>query len=495
MIRFVKPVAVMLVAVLAVPLSAAGPARVADAVQARDAATVRALLAKGVDVTATQPDGTTALHWAVRHDDLAMARRLLAAGAKVNAANRYGTTPLTLAAENSSASLISVLLAAGANANAVSGDGESVLMTAARTGNVPAIKALLAAGAHVNASEPWHGQTALMWAAAANHADAVRALLEGGAALEARTLVSTVPFTGGNEALLPATYNPAAAGFTALLFAVRAGHLLTVRTLVDAGANVNDALPGGMSALVLAVANAHYDVAVLLLDRGADANADDAGVTALHQLVWARNPNRHFNLPPPIPTGSVTDLDLAKALLDHGANINARVKREPRDGYRNWMNRIGATSYVLAAKAADAEWMRFLLANGADPHIKAQDHTTALMAAAGIGFWPAESPGTEAQALEAVTLAFNQGDDVNAANDGGYTALHGTAVRGANSIVRFLVDHGARLNEKTKREGWTPLTIAEGVFIANTFKFAPATAELLRQLGAERSAPVERPAR
>jgi ankyrin len=335
-----------------------------------------------------------------------------------------------------------------------------------------------------------------MWAAASNHADAVHALLEGGATLNARTLVSTVPFTGGNEALLPATYNPAASGYTALLFAVRAGHRDTVRTLLDAGADVNDALPAGMSALVLAVANAHFDVAALLLDRGADPNADGGGFTAMHQLVWARNPNRHFNLPPPIPTGRMTDLDLAKALLAHGANINARVKREPRDGYRNWMNRVGSTPYVLAAKAADAELMRFLLANGADPHIKAQDNTTALMAAAGIGFWPAESPGTEAQALEAATLAFNQGDDVNAANEGGYTALHGTAVRGANSIVRFLVEHGARLDAKTKREGWTPLTIAEGVFIANTFKFAPATAELLRQLmSAAGAAPVETVAR
>jgi len=485
--------AFLIVVTSAVALNGAGSARVADAVQARDAAAVRSLLASGVNVSTPQPDGTTALHWAVRYDDVAMARRLVAAGAKPNAANRYGVTPLTLAAENSSAPMVSLLLGAGGNANTMSGEGESVLMTAARTGNVPAIKALLAAGAHVNASEPWHGQTALMWAAAANHADAVRALIEGGATVNARTLVSTVPFTGGNEALLPATYNPAASGFTALLFAVRAGHLETVRTLLDAGVTANDALPAGMSALVLAIANARYEVATLLLDRGSDPNADGAGFTALHQLVWARNPNRHFNLPPPIVTGPISDLGLAKALLAHGANVNARLKREPRDGYRNWMNRVGATPYLLAAKAADAELMRFLLANGADPHLKAQDNTTALMAAAGIGFWPAESPGTEAQALEAMTLAFNQGDDVNAANDGGYTALHGTAVRGANSIVRFLVDHGARLDARTRREGWTPLTIAEGVFIANTFKFAPATAELLRELmAAGKPTPVAR---
>jgi ankyrin repeat protein len=367
-------------------------------------------------------------------------------------------------------------------------------MTAARTGSVPAIKALHAGGANINASESWRGQTALMWAVSENHPDAVRVLIEGGAAVNARTLVPTTPFTGGNEALLPATYNPSAGGFTPLLFAVRAGHLEMARTLLDSGASVNDALPSGMSALVLAVQNAHYELAAMLLERGANANADGQGWTALHQLVWARNPNRHFNLPPPILTGGMSDLDLAKALLAHGADINARVKREPRDGYRNWMNRVGATPYVLAAKAADATLMRFLLANAADPHLKAEDNTTALMAASGIGFWPAESPGTEAQALEAATLAFEQGDDVNAANENGYTALHGTAVRGANSIVRFLVGHGAKLDAKTRREGWTPLAIAEGVFIANTFKFMPATADLLRQLmNADKSTAIATP--
>ena len=50
------------------------------------------------DVNATQPDGTTALHWAVRQDDLETAQMLISAGARVTAATRYGVTPLYLAA-------------------------------------------------------------------------------------------------------------------------------------------------------------------------------------------------------------------------------------------------------------------------------------------------------------------------------------------------------------------------------------------------------------
>ena len=137
---------------------------------------------------------------------------------------------------------------------------------------------------------------------------------------------------------------------------------------------------------------------------------------------------------------------------------------------------------MIAAKAADPELMRFLLAGGADPRIAAQDGTTALMAAAGIGYWPGESPGTEADALEAVRICFQQGLDVNTANAAGFTGLHGAAVRGANPVVQWLYDNGANLDAKTKKEQWTALNISDGVFIANTYKATPQTAVLLRKL-------------
>jgi len=104
------------------------------------------------------------------------------------------------------------------------------------------------------------------------------------------------------------------------------------------------------------------------------------------------------------------------------------------------------------------------------------------MAAAGIGYWPAESHGTEEDALEAVQYALELGGDVSATNDAGFTALHGAAVQGANSVVQLLADRGAKLDARTKKENWTALDIANGVFIANTFKVMPHTAVLLRKL-------------
>ena len=108
-------------------------------------------------------------------------------------------------------------------------------------------------------------------------------------------------------------------------------------------------------------------MALQLLGHGADATAAEPGWTPLHQLVWTRRPNRHYNNPAAFPTGTVTDLELARALVAHGADVNARQTAEPRDGYRNMLNRSGATPFLLAAKAVDLEMMRLLLELGADP--------------------------------------------------------------------------------------------------------------------------------
>ena len=81
-------------------LSAAPPdVPLIEAVKAGDRQTATHLLDGGVDPNATQPDGTTALHWAAYRNDHAAADLLLRAGAAVDAANRYGVTALSLAAE------------------------------------------------------------------------------------------------------------------------------------------------------------------------------------------------------------------------------------------------------------------------------------------------------------------------------------------------------------------------------------------------------------
>jgi ankyrin repeat protein len=421
---------------------------------------------------ADDADGTTPLHWAAHEGDLERAVVLMNEGARVDAANRYGVTPLYLASQNGIAPIVEALLDRGADPNTALPEGETALMTAARTGDVATIEALLEAGADVNAKERWKGQTALMWAAAENNAGAVTALVAAGADIDARS--------NGGE-------------FTPLLFAVRGGAIDATRALLDAGADVNSALADGTSSLVLAVTNAHYELAALLLDRGADANAAAQGWTALHQIAWSRRWNMGFNLPGPVPTGNLDSLELARRLVTHGADVNARQTKEPTDGNRNKLNRIGATPFLLAAKAADVPYMQTLLELGADPAITTEQGTTALMAAAGVGIWaPGENPGTHEEALAAVKLAFEVGGgDVNDVDANGETALHGAVYRGgAIPTIEFLAARGAKL-DVVNSYGWMPLTVADGVeYTPAVLKRYPEAAALLRRLLAEQGLPV-----
>ena len=493
------------VAAIAAEVAVAFSAAVADvplieAVKTANTATIRALLEQQVDVDSPEADGATALHWAVHRSDLETVELLIRAGASVERENRYGVKPVLLAANDGHAAILERLLKAGADPNTVTPGGESALMAAARNGTPEALSVLIAFGAAVNVREGWLGQSALMWAAAQNNAAALRVLIENGADVHART----VPVTGaGTPGAKRSDATHRGTGFTPFLFAVRAGHFESVRTLLYAGANVNDTLSDGTSALHLAIMNAHFSLAAFLLARGADANADAPGWTPLHRLVWTRRPNSGAVNPPAVPTGAMDSLELAGTLLAAGANPNARQSRELVDEHRNNLNRIGATPFLLAAQACDTEFTAFLHARGADPLLPTEDLTTPLMAAAGVGIYlPGESPGTEAECLATVEQMLELGGtgaDVNRARQDGYRAVHGAAHRGAGSIIEFLVDEGAELDvvtqpragDQSNTNGWTPLEIADGVQYSVNLQSYPEMADLIRRLMREQGLPVD----
>jgi hypothetical protein len=191
----------------------------------------------------------------------------------------------------------------------------------------------------------------------------------------------------------------------------------------------------------------------------------------------------------------MSSLELAKKLIAKGADVNVLMTKDFRDGYRNRLNRIGASAFLLAAKNDDTELMKVLLAAGADPLKANADKTTPLMVAAGVDIWnPGEDGGStaedEPEALAAVKMLVELGAGVNDANDRGETALHGAAYRGSQSIVKYLVEKGAKLDARSN-QGWTPWTIANGVFYTLFFKEQRPTADLLEKLMAERSISTE----
>jgi uncharacterized protein len=465
---------------LAIPAGAAAQVPLIKAVKAADRTAVTSLLGARTDVNAREPDGTTALYWAAQKNDLGIGTALVRAGADVKAASRYGVTSLHVASLNGNAAFVELLLKAGADANAVTPAGETALMTASRTGSADAVNLLLAHGADPNAKESLRGQTALMWAAGEGHSDAIKALIERGADLHARSN----------------------AGWTPLLFAVRDGQIDAMQTLLHAGASMNDALPAntggarrrpegapggaddprGLSALHLAVASRHYDLAALLLEKGADPNAAGPGWTALHHLTWVRKPGVGTNGPPPRGSGTLDSLELARRLGKAGADLNARVTRKPSAG-TTALNFVGGSAFFLAARTADVEMMRLLVDLGADPKLPNEDGTTPLMAAAGAGTHsPGEDAGLEPEALEAVKLTLALGNDVNAVDKNGNTAMHGAAYKQLPSVVKFLTENGASVEiwNRKNSSGWTPLRIAAGVHRGMNLRFHVPTADALR---------------
>jgi ankyrin repeat protein len=496
-----------IVAVLAAAnlAAAAGDTRLADAAMRADRAGVRALLQQKADVNATQPDGTTALHWAVRANDLETTQLLLRAGAAVSATTRYGVTPLYLAAVNGNASVIDALLGAGADANAANPGGETALMTAARTGRIDAVRLLLDKGAAINAQERVRGQNALMWAVLEHHADVVSLLLSRGAIVDAATTISIPDGTTGEPegtsgdigAHGPGIYRsravPSPSGaMTPLLFAARDGNLAMARILLDAGADINRPSANGTSPLVVAITNNHIELALFLVERGADINAADRFYkrTPLFAAVERRNPDFTRDSAPPVADAR-DPMDLIAVLLKRGANPNLRANTTPFRGFyqvsANWANFDGQTPFLRAALSGDVTLMRLLLAHGADPNLGTNDGATPLMAAAGINWVVAQTYSrSDQEYLDAAALCIELGNDVNAVNSQGFAAVHGAANRGFNAMLELLAARGARLDVKDK-QGRTPMTFAEGVFLAVQPPVnKPATIALVQKLMASR---------
>jgi ankyrin len=476
--------------------------RIADAAMHSERDMVRALIQQKVDVNSTQPDGTTALHWVVQHDDLETAQLLIRAGAKANTPTRYGVTPLYLACVTGNAAMIDALLKAGADPKSANPGGETALMTASRTGKLDAVKLLLDRGADANAKEKVRGQTALMWAVLENHPDVVKLLVARGADINAQSALVVPDGTTGTPgaqtsanigATGPGVYRaravPSPSGMmTGLLYAARDGNLEMTRVLVDLKADIDKPAANGTTALIDAIVNNHIELAMYLLEKGANPNAADNFYkrTPLFAAIEARNLDYAHDTAPPVPDAK-DPLDLIKALLAKGATTNTRANTMPVRGFMqvsaNWANFDGQTPFLRAALAGDITVMRLLLEHGADPNIYTNDGATPLMAAAGVNWVVSQTfSHSDAEYLEAAKLCIEKGNDVNAVNSQGFTAVIGAANRGFDAMIKLLAEHGAKLDLKDK-QGRSAMTFAEGVFLAvNPPVNRPTTIALLKQL-------------
>ena len=177
--------------------------------------------------------------------------------------------------------------------------------------------------------------------------------------------------------------------------------------------DINQTDVDGTSGLVVSIMNKQYTFAKFLLDRGADPNVTDVkGRAALYAAVDMRNEDWSA-LPMRKEQDPLPSMELIKAILAHGANLNARLTHNlpGRSGmdYGDVALDEGTTPFMRAARSGDAATMRVLLAAGADPKLVTKDGNNALLFAAGIGYRDKQTRGTDAEALEALKLVHGSG--------------------------------------------------------------------------------------
>jgi ankyrin repeat protein len=207
-------------------------------------------------------------------------------------------------------------------------------------------------------------------------------------------------------------------GLTALLYAARDGCYDCVEALIASGADVNVPTPEGVTPLMIALDNDNNDIAKLLLDHGANPGLFDwYGRTALYIAVDRKDGGSSGGgIRVTIDrshSSRASVMDVIKALL--AANVDPspelRMKRPTRGGYTGRAGDplldTGATPLLRATIANDMEVIQALLARGASPNINAMG-VTPFLVAAGVGGGQRGGQGT---AL--LDLFLQHGADVN----------------------------------------------------------------------------------
>ena len=220
-------------------------------------------------------------------------------------------------------------------------------------------------------------------------------------------------------------------GFTPLLYAAREGCIECAKELVAGGADLDLPDPHRVTPLNMALLNLHFDLAAYLIEAGADINKWD---------LYGRSPlylAADMSTIPVMGNGAMVvlpsmdklkALDVARLLLDKGANVNAQLKRRPP--YRNVPQdrggdsilSMGATPLLRAARAGDTPMVQLLLEHGALVDLPSNQGVTPLMAAAGVEYGLRVTRGrnrTEEGVLSTMRALLDAGADIEARNSRG----------------------------------------------------------------------------
>ena len=381
------------------------------AAKAGSAGVVKALLAKGADPSVRVTTGGVApLHLAAAAGSLEAVTLLLDKGADVNVKEtEWNQTPLIFAASFDRVDVVNFLIKRGADVDA-----------ATRTVNLSqqqqvdrqatALYRTVLANTVAKGEEPTASQQQAAF-------ESMRELFVSGKVPEPPAPGAAGAGRGGGRGGAPADPDPAPAqpqpgagrpggapgapqtqtdlqnaeggpapntnakgGLNALHHAARQGYTRTAVALLDAGAKIDKKTGDGHTPLLVALINGQFDTALELIKRGANVNlgSDPHGTTPLWAASNTRwQPRTRFPQPQQMELQKSTYLDVAQALLDKGADPNARLRAHPwymvytgcGNGNCGLPNMSGATAFWRAAYSVDLDAMKLLVKHGADPNI------------------------------------------------------------------------------------------------------------------------------
>jgi ankyrin repeat protein len=237
-----------------------------------------------------------------------------------------------------------------------------------------------------------------------------------------------------------------------LIEAAGRGNVGLVKNCLEKGANINARNGNGLTPLIAAaggngwcIETDHLKIVELLINKGANVDAiDPSGTTALHKAAWVKN-----------------GTNMVRYLLDHGASVNAK----DQSGRTPLLEAISGYNYG----GQTLELLELLLHRGANVNAKTVTGKTPLMEAAAEdhdivvekwyeGLWKQlryrlfgkqwvswDRHGMRTP--EAVELLLQNGADVNAKDQQGWTAMKRAQFRNgpaAREIVELLKAHGAK---------------------------------------------------
>jgi cytohesin len=393
------------------------------AANAGNRAMVEFLLGRGADINAKAWQGKTPLHTAVEEGFQAVTEVLLANKADVNAQDNSGDMPLHLAAQRGQKKIVQMLLAAGAAPNAENKPGRTPLSFAVGSGSLEAVKMLLAAGANPNLKDS-NDKTPLNYAIVSGSPEIIQALLGAGAAnteeADGRTPLSYAMEKNNPtivKMLLAAKADPNGGKLDAPLFcAIKGGNTNMVELLLRAGANPN--LPGRLDRQVVSSAS---DQTITLSPLECSMSQDQPAITRL-LLQFKADPNGQDTSKQPFIFRALFNLDILKAMLEAGADPNSV------EGNPNGICSQGESPLMVAAKnrfTRSSDGNSYSISHDGDPAVAKLliEHGANVNARRPLDGATVLHLAVQSGNREIVELLLANKADVNARNNDGLTPL------------------------------------------------------------------------